>query len=164
MDYLSEGDLIFGEKREKLYRRSNGTVTEITGFPTVLASGQGGLPDIRVHPEYAANGWIYSSYSAANPGSGGQLRLIRYKIGNNQVQNIEYLFTTNGSNSWNGNLLVGGLASRKLYRCVNNNNKVTSEHIIPEIDGRVRNVIQAPDGSIYVSVQNPGRIIQIPPG
>jgi aldose sugar dehydrogenase len=328
MDFLPNGDLIFGEKRGKLYRKSNGTVTEIAGFPTVLASGQGGLLDIRVHPDYAANGWIYSSYSATNPGGGGQLRLIRFKINNNQVQNIENLFTTNGSNTWNGhygsrivfgkdkhvylsvgeggsgsyggtnasnnnalnpksdwgkihrftenggippdnpvipgnttatsvysyghrnpqgmaihygtgeiwstehgprggdevniiikganygwpafsegvnydgttisaghnspgitapvytwtpstgvsgmafitsnkfkdwkgNLLVCGLASRKLYRCVIDNNKVTSEHIIPGIDGRVRNVIQAPDGSIYVSVENPGRIIQI---
>jgi len=204
MDFLPDGDLIFGEKRGKLYRKSNGTVTEITGFPTVPASGQGGLLDISVHPDYAANGWIYSSYSETNPGGGGQLRLIRFKINNNQVQNIENLFTTNGSNTWNGhygsrivfgnnkhvylsvgeggsgsyggtnasnkfkdwkgNLLVCGLASHKLYRCVIDNNKVTSKHIIPGIDGRVRNVIQAPDGSVYVSVENPGRIIQILPG
>jgi len=328
MDFLPNGDLIFGEKRGRLYRKSNESVTEITGFPTVLASGQGGLLDIRVHPDYATNGWIYASYSASNPGGGGQLRLIRFKISNNQVQNIENLFATNGSNTWfghygsrivfgkdkhvylsvgeggsgsyggptatnknsldpksdwgkihrftdtggipadnpvisgnttvtsvysyghrnpqgmavhfetgeiwstehgprggdevniiskganygwpnysegvnydgrtissghnapgitppvytwtpsigvagmafitsdkfkdwKGNLLAGGLASRKLYRCVISNNKITAEHIVPEIDGRVRNVIQAPDGSIYVSVENPGRIIQI---
>ncbi len=313
MDFFPNGDLIFGEKRGRLYRKSSETVTEITGLPAVLASGQGGLLDIRVHPDYATNGWIYASYSASNPAGGGQLRLVRFKINNNQVQNIETLFTTNGTNTWyghygsrivfgkdkhvylsvgeggigsygganatnknsldpksdwgkihrftytggvpadnpiipgnttatsvysfgnrnpqgmaihpetgeiwstehgprggdeiniiakganygwpsysvgvnydgttisaghnatgitppvyswtpsigtagmafitsdkfkawKGNLLVGGLATRKLYRCVISNNNVTSEHIVDGIDGRVRNVIQTPDG------------------
>lgn len=328
MDFLPEGDLIFGEKRGKLYRKTNETVTEISGFPAVLSTGQGGLLDIRVHPDYSSNGWIYASYSAVNPGGGGQLRLIRFKIANNQVGDIENLFSTNGSNtwyghygsrfvfdaegylylsvgeggsssyggpnsgnnnaldltsdwgkihrlrddgtipddnpvfsgnagpgtifsyghrnpqglalhpetgkiwqtehgprggdevnivvkganygwpaysigvnydgsaissghtaagitaplytwtpsigicgmafitsdtfrSWKGNLLVSGLASQKLYRCVIINNKVTEEQVLLSNSGRVRNVIQAPDGSIYISVENPGRILQI---
>ncbi|NLA48188.1 MAG: PQQ-dependent sugar dehydrogenase, partial [Bacteroidales bacterium] len=45
MDFLPGGDLIFGEKRGRLYRLSNGTVKEITGFPAVFPSGQGGLLD-----------------------------------------------------------------------------------------------------------------------
>lgn len=328
MDFLPDGDLIFGEKRGKLYRKTGETVTEITGFPPVLSTGQGGLLDIRVHPDYSANGWVYASYSAVNPGGGGQLRLIRFKISNNQVGNIENLFVTNGSNtwyghygsrivfdgkgyvylsvgeggsssyggpnsgnnnaqdltsdwgkvhrlrddgtipddnpvlggnplpgtifsyghrnpqglaihpetgevwqtehgprggdevniivkganygwpvystgvnydgssissghtasgiteplytwtpsigicgmafitsdsfgSWKGNLLVSGLASRKLYRCVVINNMITEEQVLLSDFGRVRNVIQAPDGSVYVSVENPGRILQI---
>lgn len=35
----------------------------ITGMPKVNASGQGGLMDVTVHPDYAKNGWIYLSYS-----------------------------------------------------------------------------------------------------
>jgi glucose/arabinose dehydrogenase len=35
----------------------------ITGLPNLLAvSGQGGLLDVAVHPEYSRNGWIYISY------------------------------------------------------------------------------------------------------
>jgi len=329
MDFLPDGDLIFTEKRGKVYRKSGETITEITGFPAVLSSGQGGLLDISVHPDYSNNGWIYASYAASNPGGGAQLKLIRFKITNNQVQNIENIFSTNGSNtwyghygsrivfdnnkylflsvgeggtnsyggpnatnknaqdpksswgkihrlkddgtipaenpvltgntgptsvysyghrnpqglilhpetgeiwetehgpkggdevniiikganygwpvysigvnydgapissghiaagitpplytwtpsigicgmtfitsdkfkSWKGNLLVTGLASHKLYRCVVNNNKITEEFVLLS-EGRVRNVVQAPDGSIYVSVENPGRIIQILP-
>jgi glucose/arabinose dehydrogenase len=41
--------------------------------------------------------------------------------------------------------------------------KIVEEDVILSDSGRVRNVIQAPDGSIYVSVENPGRIIQILP-
>ena len=102
MDFLPDGDLIFGEKRGKLYRKNNETITSVTGFPEVLSSGQGGLLDIRVHPEYSKNGWIYACYAASNPSGGGQLNLIRFNITNDQVQNIENIFTTNGSDLWYG--------------------------------------------------------------
>ena len=330
MDFLPNGDLIFGEKRGKLYRKDNGTVTEITGFPEVLSAGQGGLLDIRVHPDYADNGWVYACYSAANPAGGALLKLVRFKIAKDQVQDIENIFTTNGSNawyghygsrimfdkgkylylstgeggvgsyggpntvndnaqdgmsswgkihrlrddgsiptdnpvipgnsgpasfftyghrnpqglalhpetgeiwaseqgprggdevniikkganygwpaysigvnydgttisaghnaagieapvhtwtpsiaacgiafitsnkfkSWKGDLLVSGLVSQKLIRCVLNGDQVVEEEVLLSNSGRVRNVVQAPDGSIYVSVENPGRIIQIIP-
>ena len=328
MDFLPDGDLVFGEKRGRLYRKSGGTVSEITGFPQVLSVGQGGLLDIRVHPDYSNNGWIYASYSASNPAGGGLLKLIRFKLAGNQVQNTEELFVTNGSNtwlghygsrivfdnnnylylsigeggstsyggpdavnnnalniqsdwgkihrfkddgsipadnpvfvgnpgptsvysighrnpqglaihpvtgdiwssehgprggdelniivkganygwpayslgvnydgtiistshsgpgitppvyswtpsigvcgisfiegdrfkSWKGNLLASGLASQKLYRCVVADNEIISEEVLLSGYGRVRNVIQSPDGAIYVSVENPGRIIRI---
>jgi aldose sugar dehydrogenase len=330
MDFLPGGDLIFGEKRGKLYRKINETVTEISGFPKVLSSGQGGLLDIKVHPDYSNNGWIYASYSARKPEGGGELRLIRFKITSSQVQNIETIFTTNGTNTWyghygsrivfdennflflsvgeggsssyggpnannrnalnpksdwgkihrlnddgsipadnpvikgndsqtsiysfghrnpqglafhpetgelwqtehgpkggdeiniifeglnygwpdysiglnydgsnisaghtaegitapvhswtpspgicgmafitsdkfgnwKGNLLVSGLVSQKVHRCVIDGDKIIEEQPLLSGTGRVRNVVQAPDGSIYVSVENPGRIIQITP-
>jgi aldose sugar dehydrogenase len=330
MDFLPNGNLIFGEKRGRIYLKSGETVSEITGFPQVMSIGQGGLLDIRVHPDYALNGWIYASYSASVQGGGSQLKLIRFKITSSQVSNIENLFSTDGSNtwfghygsrivfneegylflsigeggntsyggpgtgndnalnpqsdwgkihrlndngtipadnpvfpgnsqatsvysighrnpqglavhpvtgelwetehgpkggdeiniirkganfgwpaysigvnydgttisashvasgitpplftwtpsvgvcgmafitnekfkSWNGSLLVSGLASQKLHRCVIINNTVVEKEILLSNYGRVRNVIQGPDGSIYVSVENPGRIIQIKP-
>ncbi len=329
MDFLPNGDLIFGEKRGKLYLRSNGSITEITGLPVVLSSGQGGLLDIRVHPDHASNGWIYASYAVSNTvGGGAQLKLIRFRISNNQVQNIEEIFATGGSNTWyghygsriafdksnrlylsvgeggstsyggpntgnnnaqnpksnwgkvhrltdgggipadnpvipgntaptsiysyghrnpqglarhpetgeiwatehgpkggdeiniitkganygwpaysigvnydgstissghvaagitpplytwtpsigicgmtfitsdkfkawKGDLLISGLASQTLYRCVVDGNMVTEESVLLSGYGRIRNVIQAPDGSIYVSVEGPGRILQV---
>jgi len=330
MDFLPDGTLVFGEKTGKLYLKRGDTVTEITGFPPVLTTGQGGLLDIRVHPEYSQNGWIYASYSASAPSVGGQLQLIRFKIAGEKIQNIENIFSSNGSNtwyghygsrivfdkegylylsvgeggstsyggpatgnnnaqdpksnwgkihrlrddgviptdnpiltgntapssvysmghrnpqgltmhpetgeiwesehgpkggdeiniitkgsnygwpvyslglnydgttistghsaagitaplyswtpsigicgitfitsnkfkSWKGNLLVSGLASRKLYRCVVNGKQITREEVLLSDYGRVRNVVQASDGSIYVSVENPGRIIRIIP-
>ena len=330
MDFLPDGDLIFGEKNGNLYRKHNETVSEITGFPQVLTAGQGGLLDIRIHPDYSQNGWVYACYAAANPAGGGQLQLIRFRIAGDRVQNIENLFTTNGSDtwyghygsriafdrkkflylsigeggvgsyggpdavntnaqdltsswgkihrlkddgtipsdnpvisvnsgpssvytyghrnpqglilnpetgeiwetehgpkggdevniivsganygwpiysigvnydgttissghtapgikspiytwtpsiatcgiafitsdkfkSWKGNLLVSGLVSQKLIRCVVNGDRIVGEDVLLSNSGRVRNVIQAPDGSIYVSVEDPGRIIQISP-
>lgn len=42
-------------------------------------------------------------------------------------------------------------------------NEVTEETVLLSGEGRIRNVIQGPDGSIYVSVEGPGRIIRITP-
>ena len=56
---------------------------------------------------------------------------------------------------------MSGLVSQKLIRCVVIGDKIVEEDVLLSNSGRVRNVIQAPDGSIYVSVEGPGRIIQI---
>jgi glucose/arabinose dehydrogenase len=328
MDFLPNGDMLFTEKRGKMYRLSNGTVTEITGFPTVRSSGQGGLLDIRVHPDYANNGWVYAAYSATSSANNGELRLVRFRLSGNSVQNVETLFNTGGGNTWNGHygarivfdkngllwlgvgeggngsyggptasnlnssnpasawgkihrmtdaggvpsdnpilsgqtarttvwaigirnpqgmtlhpttgelwenehgpkggdevnviakggdygwprfslgtnydgtvisqghsangiippihswtpsigacgmafitsdsfgswkgsLLCGGLAAQKLYRCTFDGTRLTSMETVDGVNGRVRNVIQGPDGAVYVSVENPGRILRI---
>jgi len=328
MDFLPNGDLLFVEKRGRIYRYSNGAVTEVTGFPAVRAAGQGGLLDIRVHPGHASNGWVYACYSATSTSNNGELRLVRFKLAGNAVQGLETLFSTGGGNTWNGHygsrivfdksgllwlsvgeggtgsyggptasnrnasdaasrwgkihrmtdvggipadnpvlpgqpaattafaygvrnpqglalhpvtgevwenehgpkggdevniiakgahygwpqysvgvnydntqisqghaatgitppvhtwtpsigvcgaafitsdafkswkgsLLVGGLASQKLYRCALDGSKVVSEEVVTGVSGRVRNVIQGPDGAVYVSVEGPGRILRI---
>jgi len=102
MDFLPDSDLIFTEKRGKLYRRDGETVTEITGFPEVRDRNQGGLLDIKVHPDYQENNWVYASYSASGISGEGQLRLIRFKINDNRVSNIENIFSTDETNEWNG--------------------------------------------------------------
>ncbi|MFN5422404.1 MAG: PQQ-dependent sugar dehydrogenase [bacterium] len=327
-DFLPNGDLLFTEKRGKVYRYSNGITTELIGFPAVRIGGQGGLLDIKVHPDYASNGWVYACYAANATDGSGELRLIRFKISGNSIQNIEAIFQSGGGNtwsghygsriafdgnrmlylsvgeggsgsyggatasnrnasntssnwgkihrmnatggipadnpvlpgqtaastifcygirnpqgmiihptsgviwesehgpkggdeinlitrganygwpfyslgnnydnttisqghsasgivapiyywtpsvgvsgmafithssfkSWNGNLLVGGLAAQKLYRCVVNGTTISQASIIEGISGRVRHVAQAPNGSVYVAIEGPGRIVEI---
>jgi glucose/arabinose dehydrogenase len=36
----------------------------VEGLPEIVASGQGGLLDVVLHPQYGKNGWIYWSYNA----------------------------------------------------------------------------------------------------
>ncbi|MBO0932578.1 PQQ-dependent sugar dehydrogenase [Fibrella aquatilis] len=104
MDFLPNGDLIFGEKRGRIYRRSGEVVTELTGLPTdINSSGQGGLLDIRVHPNYAANGWIYASYAASAAGTTNtQLNLVRFKITENRLTELQTLFRAAPTNQWKG--------------------------------------------------------------
>jgi len=327
-DFLPNGDLLFTEKRGKIYRYSNSIITELTGLPAVRASGQGGLLDVRVHPDYSSNGWVYACYAANATDGSGELRLIRFKIGGSSIQNIETIFQSGGGNTWSGhygsriffdanrmlylsvgeggngsyggptasnrnssnttsnwgkvhrmtatggipadnpvlpgqtsastifsygirnpqgmfihptsgtiwesehgpkggdeinlitkganygwpfyslgtnydntiisqghtapgvvapvfswtpsvgvsgiafithnsfkawkgNLLVGGLATQKLYRCVVNGSSISDATIVDGINGRVRHVGQAPNGSIYVAIEGPGRILEI---
>jgi glucose/arabinose dehydrogenase len=63
---------------------------------------------------------------------------------------------------WKGNLLVGSLKFQYLNRCVLKNGKVIEEEKLLEDIGRVRCVRQAPDGYIYVAVQNKG-IVRLTP-
>lgn len=329
MDFLPNGDLLFNERKGKLHRFSKGTITEIEGLPTIAAANQGGFLDLKVHPKYAQNGWIYMSYSAAEEGA-TNLSLSRFKLDGDKIVSLETIFkasptnkwrghygsrivfdkegklylsigeggstsrggresanqnaqnvkeawgkihrmnddgtvpsdnpilagnntptsiwsyghrnpqglifnpttqdlyevehgpkggdelnlikkgnnygwpwisygvnydgvtvsdspkmagmidpihayvpsigtcglafvTSNKFNAWKGNLLVGGLAKSYLSRVVIKDNKFVSEHKVEGVEGRIRNVKQGPDGNIYVSMENPGRILQIMP-
>ncbi len=55
-----------------------------------------------------------------------------------------------------GDILVGSLKFSYLNRCVMENGKVVKEEKLLEGIGRVRAVEQAPDGTIYVGVENVG--------
>ena len=91
MDFLPNGDLIFGEKKGKLHiKKSNSNeITEITGLPTINASGQGGLLDIKVDPSYKDNGWIYMIFSSNTPSY--NLKLNRFKILNSKNKELTHL-------------------------------------------------------------------------
>ncbi|MEO8173191.1 MAG: PQQ-dependent sugar dehydrogenase [Sediminibacterium sp.] len=100
MDFLPDGDLVFTEKKGKVYRYHAGTVTELTGFPEVNNGGQGGLLDIKVHPAYASNGWIYSTYAGYDNNRQGVLTLIRFKLSGNTISTIETLLKASTPNTW----------------------------------------------------------------
>lgn len=69
--------------------------------------------------------------------------------------------SSNSFKKWKGNLLISSLTFTYLAKCLIESNKVVNETKLLNGIGRVRNVKQAPDGSIYVSVEGPGRIIRI---
>lgn len=104
MDFLPNGDLIFTEKRGRIYRyTTTGVTEELTGVPAgINTNGQGGLLDIKVHPLYSNNGWIYISYALDNAGGGSLLRLTRFKLNGNAIINAENIFTTRTANTWYG--------------------------------------------------------------
>ncbi len=102
MDFLPDSSLIFTERKGNIYRKSGEKITRLTGFPDVMSRNQGGLMDVKVHPEYNDNGWIYATYSAEGVSGNGELRLVRFRINNDLVTNLEPVFTTDASNSWNG--------------------------------------------------------------
>lgn len=57
---------------------------------------------------------------------------------------------------WTGNLLVGSLKFQYLERLILKDNKVVKREKLYDNIGRVRNVVQAPDGYIYMAVEGKG--------
>ncbi len=64
---------------------------------------------------------------------------------------------------WEDNLLVGSLRFKYLNRCEIKDNKVVKQELLFKNIGRVRDVRMAPDGYIYVSVENPGVLLRLSP-
>jgi aldose sugar dehydrogenase len=93
MAWLPDGTLLVTEKKGVLYQIKDKIKTEISNVPKVYDRGQGGLLDIAIHPKYNENGWIYISFSSEQGGgNGGNTQLIRAKIKNNTLTDIQNLY------------------------------------------------------------------------
>jgi glucose/arabinose dehydrogenase len=92
IDFLPSGEMLVTNRDGNLYKVTNGQKTEITGLPEVYTRGQGGLLDIKVHPKYTENQWIYISYSTKGSDEGGNTALMRFKLDGNQMTDKEVLF------------------------------------------------------------------------
>jgi glucose/arabinose dehydrogenase len=64
---------------------------------------------------------------------------------------------------WNGDVMSGALSLRFLNRTVLDGETVVKEERLLENIGRVRNVVLAPDGYLYIAVESTGRIIRLLP-
>lgn len=65
--------------------------------------------------------------------------------------------------AWKGNLLVGALSHQLVARVEVQDNKFVHEERLLEKIGRVRAVVESPDGYIYVATENPGKIVRLVP-
>jgi glucose/arabinose dehydrogenase len=64
---------------------------------------------------------------------------------------------------WKNDLFVGALVEQQLRRLVLEKHRVVSEEIVVNGMGRVRDVVSAPDGYLYVVFNSPDRIGRIGP-
>ena len=82
LDWLPDGRMLVTNRPGRLVIVKEGKVqSEVTGVPASVEIGQGGLMEIRVHPEYAKNGWIYLSLTdPAKSGRGGMTKIVRGKL------------------------------------------------------------------------------------
>lgn len=93
MAWLPDGSMLITEKSGELIHFKNGNKTSIGNVPEVYNRNQGGLLDIELHPKYKDNGWLYITYSSKEgTEKGGNTALIRAKLENNQLTNIEKLY------------------------------------------------------------------------
>jgi len=67
--------------------------------------------------------------------------------------------------AWQGDLFVSALAGRYLIRLVLNGERVVAEqHLLTELNSRIRGVTEGPDGALYVMTDgNDGKILRLVP-
>ncbi len=89
---LPDGQLLVTERSGRLVRINANQMHTIAGVPDVLDTGQGGLLDIKLHPQFADNSWLYLSYAHGTQRD-NRLRLMRAKLEGNQLIDQQVLFS-----------------------------------------------------------------------
>ncbi len=98
MEFLPDGSFFATDLKGKLLHVSKeGKAKSIQKIPKVWAKGQGGLLDVKLHPNYAENGWIYLSMAvkSGKNSSGadiGMTQIVRGKIKDGCWEDQEILF------------------------------------------------------------------------
>lgn len=100
-DFLPNENIIFTEKSGtlKILNPITQDVTIVKNTPEVAAKGQGGLLDIRVHPQFEKTHWLYFTYAVKMPSGNMTTRLSRAELVNNELQHIQVLFTAFEANN-----------------------------------------------------------------
>ncbi len=96
MAFLPDGSMLITEKSGELIHFKNGEKIKIGGLPEIYVRGQGGFMDIKLHPNYTNNGWIYFSYaSSEGEGDGGNTAIMRAKLNANALIEKQVLYKAN---------------------------------------------------------------------
>lgn len=96
---LPDGNYLITDRSGQLYRvDQNRKKILIKGTPQVLAEGQGGLLDIKLHPQFEKNGWVYMSYSKFKKPDSVTMTttaIVRGKIKDNVFTEVQEIFEAN---------------------------------------------------------------------
>ena len=94
VEFLPDGDMLLTERSGQLRRIVNGELLPdpVAGLPPIFVAGQGGLMDVRLHPDYTQNGLVYLSYSHGTPEENA-LRVARARLDGNALVGMEAIFT-----------------------------------------------------------------------
>ncbi|WP_020681063.1 PQQ-dependent sugar dehydrogenase [Marinobacterium rhizophilum] len=112
MAFLPNGSMLVSERPGRLRLVApNGTLSPpLDGLPDITATGQGGLLDVVLHPQFAQNRWVYFSYSAGSRLT-RQLgtEVARGQLGDGRLDNVEVIFRASpkagGGRHFGGRLL-----------------------------------------------------------
>jgi len=93
LTFLPDGRMLVTEKpgRLRLVAKDGKASEPLKGVPKVFAEGQGGLLDVALDPDFAANGLVYLSYS--EPGEGGAgTAVARGKLSDSGLDDMQVIF------------------------------------------------------------------------
>lgn len=75
----------------------------------------------------------------------------------------DMIFYTGTMFPWAGDLLIGSLGGGEIVRLEIQGDRVTGEERLMQGEGRIRDITQAPDGSLYVLVDDAGKVLRVTP-
>ncbi|HSI00491.1 MAG TPA: PQQ-dependent sugar dehydrogenase [Reyranella sp.] len=91
--FLPDGRMLITERPGRLRMFANGKLeaTPLAGVPRVAATGQGGLLDVCLHPDFARNRVLYLAYSS--PGADGNATTVsRAELGEGGLRGTTVIF------------------------------------------------------------------------
>lgn len=92
--FLPDGRLLVTERPGRLRIVSmDGTLSEpLTGVPEVMASGQGGLLDVALDPDFATNRLVYLSFAEAGEDQTNGTAVARGRLGDAGLENTTVIY------------------------------------------------------------------------
>lgn len=98
--WLPDGAALVTERPGRLRRVQDGVLQPepIAGLPGILSHGQGGLLDVSLHPDFAANRFVYLTCARGRPNA-NRTALVRGRLSGGRLEDAEVLFEVADSKS-----------------------------------------------------------------
>lgn len=110
LSVLPDGRMLVTERPGRLrFVQTDGSLSEpVGGVPDVFASGQGGLLDVALDPDFTSNNLVYLSYAESGAG-GASTAVARGRLQGNRLAGVEVIFRqqpkVSGSNHFGSRLV-----------------------------------------------------------
>lgn len=111
LTFLPDGAMLVTERPGRLSIVSEGEPPRpVSGVPEVVESGQGGMLDVALHPDFAQNRLVYLSYAGAGNGGVGT-EVVRGRLEGDRLTGLEKIFEveakSGGGRHFGSRLLFG---------------------------------------------------------
>ena len=111
--FVPGGDLLITERpgRLRIVRGGKLLPTPVAGVPDVAFENQGGLLEVALHPNFAANRLVYLTYAKRRPnGAGNTTALVRAKFEKDALTGVTQLFesVSTGGGHFGGKIAFDG--------------------------------------------------------
>jgi aldose sugar dehydrogenase len=152
--FLPNGDILVTERPGRLRIVRNGKLDPepVPGTPAVYSSGQAGLLDVALHPQFAANGLVYLSYAKAGEGPIANTTAVASgRFDGKALVDVKDVFV---ADAWrrDGALTDGGHGGRiafdrdgKLYLSVGDRNLKGTENRAQDLSSHMGKVLRLND-------------------
>jgi len=150
--FINADTALVTEKSGKLWQISPDNRTEIKAIPASVDKGQGGLLDVATDPDYAANGWVYLSFTHADEKTpkNRMTKIVRGKITDGQWEGEETLFQARPEDYLNTGYHFGSRITfddkGHLYFGIGDRGKQEMAQDLTKPNGKIHRIMR--DGSI----------------